>query len=108
MLAPLQARWRYAMIRIMNWDDLRFVLAVADAGSLAGAARELRVTLSTAMRRLDQIEAGLGTRLFDRQRQGYVATDAGELLIREARAIAPRVSQVERQLQGRDLRLKGR
>jgi len=91
----------------MNWDDLRFILAVADAGSLAGAARELRVTLSTAMRRLDQIEAGLGTRLFERQRHGYIATDAGELLIREAREIAPRVNQVERQLQGRDLRLKG-
>jgi len=95
------------MMRGMNWDDLRFVLAVADAGSLAGAARELRVTLSTAMRRLDQLEAGLGTRLFERHRQGYAATDAGELLLREARAVAPRIDAVERQLQGRDLRLKG-
>ena len=92
---------------MLNWDDLRFVLAVADAGSLAGAARALRVTLSTALRRLDQIEAGIGTRLFERHRQGYAATDAGELLLREARAFAPRVEQVERQLQGRDLRLKG-
>jgi len=95
------------MIRIMNWDDLRFVLAVADAGSLAGAARELRITLSTAMRRLDAIEAGLSTRLFERHRGGYVSTDAGDLLIQEAKAFAPRIDGLERQLQGRDQRLTG-
>ena len=91
----------------MNWDDLRFVAVVADTGSLAAAARQLRVTLSTAMRRLDQIEAGLGTRLFERHRKGYALTDAGELLVREAKLMAPRIDEVERQLQGRDLRLKG-
>ena len=91
----------------MNWDDLRFVLAVAEGGSLAGAARDLRITLSTAMRRLDAIESGLSTRLFERHRGGYVATDAGELLLQEARAVAPRIDEVERQLLGRDLRLTG-
>ncbi|WP_161974558.1 LysR family transcriptional regulator [Piscinibacter terrae] len=95
------------MILGMNWDDLRFVLVVADTGSLASAARELQVTLSTAMRRLDQLEAGLGTRLFERHRKGYAVTDAGELLLREAKAMAPRIDEVERQLQGRDQRLKG-
>jgi DNA-binding transcriptional LysR family regulator len=92
----------------MNWDDLRFILAVADAGSLAAAARELRVTLPTAMRRLDQIEASLGARVFERHRQGYACTEAGELLVREARAISPRIDELQRQVQGRDLRLKGR
>ncbi|MDP9123050.1 MAG: LysR family transcriptional regulator [Pseudomonadota bacterium] len=91
----------------MNWDDLRFVLAVADAGSLAGAGRSLEITLSTALRRLDAIEAGLGTRLFERRRGGYMPTDAGELMVREARAMAPRVDEVKRQLLGRDLRMKG-
>lgn len=95
------------MMRGMNWDDLRFVLAVADGKSLAGAARGLRITLSTAMRRLDAIEAGLATRLFDRHRSGYLATDAGDLLIREARALAPRIDGVERQVMGRDRRLTG-
>jgi DNA-binding transcriptional LysR family regulator len=91
----------------MNWDDLRFVLAVADGGSLAAAARNQRITLSTAMRRLDAIEAGLSTRLFERRRGGYATTDAGELLVGEARAVATRVDGVERQLLGRDLRLTG-
>lgn len=91
----------------MNWDDLRFVLAVANGGSLAGAGRALDITLSTALRRLDAMEAALGTRLFERHRGGYVPTEAGELLLREAREMAPRIDEVKRQLLGRDLRMKG-
>jgi DNA-binding transcriptional LysR family regulator len=90
-----------------DWDDLRVALAVADAGTLAGAARALNVNHTTALRRLDALEARLNTRLFDRQRSGYVLTDAGELLAQEARAIAPRISDIERRLLGRDLRLTG-
>jgi len=91
----------------LDWDDLRVALAVADAGSLAGAARALNVNHTTALRRLDALEARLNTRLFDRQRGGYLPTDAGELLADEARAIAPRIDDIERRLLGRDLRLSG-
>jgi DNA-binding transcriptional LysR family regulator len=91
----------------IDWDDLRVALAVADAGSLAGAARALNVNHTTALRRLDALEARLNTRLFDRQRGGYLPTEAGELLAQEARAIAPRVADIERRLLGRDLRLTG-
>ncbi|HJV61683.1 MAG TPA: LysR family transcriptional regulator [Albitalea sp.] len=91
----------------IDWDDLRVALAVAEAGSLAGAARSLNVNHTTALRRLDALEARLHTRLFDRQRGGYVPTEAGELLADEARAIAPRVADIERRLLGRDLRLTG-
>lgn len=91
----------------IDWDDLRVALAVADAGSLAGAARALNVNHTTALRRLDALESRLDTRLFDRQRGGYLPTEAGELLAQEARAIAPRVADIERRLLGRDLRLTG-
>src|SRR5688500_5027473 len=91
----------------IDWDDLRVALAVADTGSLAGAARALNVNHTTALRRLDALEARLNTRLFDRQRSGYLPTEAGELLAQEARAIAPRVADIERPLLGRDLRLTG-
>ena len=91
----------------LDWDDLRVALAVAEAGSLAGAARALNVNHTTALRRLDALEARLNTRLFDRQRGGYLPTDAGELLADEARAIAPRIDDIERRLLGRDLRLSG-
>jgi DNA-binding transcriptional LysR family regulator len=95
------------MTNSIDWDDLRVALAVADAGSLAGAARALNVNHTTALRRLDALEARLDTRLFDRQRGGYLPTEAGELLAQEARAIAPRVADIERRLLGRDLRLTG-
>jgi DNA-binding transcriptional LysR family regulator len=91
----------------IDWDDLRVALAVADAGSLAGAARALNVNHTTALRRLDALEARLQTRLFDRLRSGYLPTEAGELLAQEARAIAPRVADIQRRLLGRDLRLTG-
>ena len=58
----------------MDWDDLRYVLAVSRAGSALGAARELRVNQSTVVRRLAQIEASVGTDLFDRKQSGYSIT----------------------------------
>jgi len=91
----------------LDWDDLRVALAVAEAGSLAGAARALNVNHTTALRRLDALEARLATRLFERQRGGYVPTEAGEMLAEEARAIAPRVVDIERRILGHDLRLTG-
>jgi DNA-binding transcriptional LysR family regulator len=91
----------------MDWDDLRVALAVAEAGSLAGAARALNVNHTTALRRLDALETRLNTRLFDRQRGGYVPTEAGEMVAEEARAVAPRIDELERRLLGRDLRLTG-
>jgi len=91
----------------LDWNDLRIVLAIADAGSLAGAARVLQVNHTTALRRLDALEARLGTRLFERQRSGYLPTEGGELIAGEARAFAPRVDDLERRLLGRDLRLTG-
>ena len=66
------------MHNAMDWDDLRLVLAVAREGSLSGAARTLGLTHSTVFRRLGGIEQRLGVRLFDRFRNGYTATPAGE------------------------------
>ena len=43
----------------LEWDDLRYVLAVAQAGSLAGAARELRVNHSTVLRRIAAFASAL-------------------------------------------------
>jgi DNA-binding transcriptional LysR family regulator len=91
----------------MDWDNLRLVVAIADARSLSGAARDLNVTLSTVMRRLDALELSLSARLFDRHRKGYEPTVAGEILLQEARAIAPRIDGLKRELLGLDMRLSG-
>ena len=62
----------------MDWDDLRFVLAIVRAGSLSGAARRLAVDQTTVGRRLNVLEERLGAALFFRSRAGFRLTEAGE------------------------------
>lgn len=91
----------------LDWDDLRYALAIGDAGSLAGAARALGVNHTTVLRRLDALEAHLGSRLFERQRSGYQPTEAGLALLQQARHIATRAAEVERRVLGQDSELSG-
>jgi DNA-binding transcriptional LysR family regulator len=91
----------------LDWNDLRFVLAVADEGSLARAARALGVNHTTVLRRIATFEDQLGVRLFERLASGYVATSAGEELAAGARGMRDRVHELERRLVGQDLRLTG-
>jgi DNA-binding transcriptional LysR family regulator len=91
----------------LDWSDLRHALAVADARSLVGAARRLGVNHTTVLRRLDALEARLGTRLFDRRRSGYLPTAAGELVVSQARRMADEVDAIERHVLGRDRELTG-
>jgi DNA-binding transcriptional LysR family regulator len=91
----------------LDWDDLRHALAIGAAGSLAGAARSLGVNHTTVLRRLDALEAHLGSRLFDRQRSGYQPTETGLALLEQARQMAARADEVERQVLGRDRELTG-
>lgn len=91
----------------MDWDDLRLVLAVAQEGTLSGAARRLRVTHSTVFRRLGAIEKSLGVRLFERFRDGYSATPAGETAAALAGRFADDFVALERRLSGQDLSPSG-
>ena len=95
------------MHRRLAWDDLLTVLSIGRAGSLAGAARELRVNHSTMFRRITAIEEKLGVRLFDRSRGGYAPTSAGEAVIRLALKVDDEVVDLERALAGEDLRPSG-
>jgi DNA-binding transcriptional LysR family regulator len=69
----------------MRWDDLRYLLAVARRGSLAGAARELRVDATTVGRRLDALEKSLGTRLVLRGARTLALTEGAEAVVTRAR-----------------------
>lgn len=61
----------------VDWDDLRYLLAVHRRGTLAAAAKELKVTKATASRRLAALEEALGARLVERKPSGLVLTAAG-------------------------------
>ena len=65
----------------IDWDQVRVFLAVARAGQLAGAAARLGLDVSTVSRRIDRLEAELGVHLFDRTREGTVATAAAEAML---------------------------
>lgn len=91
----------------INWEDLRFVLAVAEANSLAAAARALGVNHTTVLRRVGSFEQRLGVRLFDRLPSGYTLTAGGEELLAVALRMAETVTELERRLTGQDLRLEG-
>jgi DNA-binding transcriptional LysR family regulator len=80
----------------MNWDDLRFVLAVSKAGSLARAAKELKVDHTTVGRRIEAVEADLGVRLFARTTTGYVPTADAERLLPEIRRVEESVLSLDR------------
>ncbi|GAC1622852.1 MAG: LysR family transcriptional regulator [Nevskia sp.] len=91
----------------MNWDDLRYVLAIAREGSLGAAAKALDVNHSSVYRRLAGFEKTLDTRLFERGRNGYRLTPQGEALADTARRIEAEALAVELQLIGTDLKLSG-
>ncbi len=92
------------MHKAADWDDLRLVLAVFREGTLSGAARRLGVTHSTVFRRLDAIEERMGARLFERFRDGYAPTPAGETAAQSAARLEDEVLTLERRLSGQDLR----
>lgn len=70
-----------------DWDDLRFFLAVARAGTTVAAARTLGVNQSTVVRRIDGLERRLALQLFVRHRAGYRLTPQGEALVPQAAAV---------------------
>ncbi|MBV1787507.1 LysR family transcriptional regulator [Marinobacterium sp. D7] len=92
----------------MDWNALKSFLAIAESGSLAGAARELGVNHSTMFRRLQSYEAELGGRLFDKIDNRYLLTPLGEELLDQGRQIATRFDDIERRLVGKDVQPKGR
>src|SRR6188508_536250 len=65
------------MMPRMDWDDLRVFLAVARAGRVAPAARELGIEHSTVARRIAKLEHDLGAPVFYRTAGGYRLTPAG-------------------------------
>lgn len=86
---------------------MRFVLAVADSGSLNRAASTLRVNRTTVLRRINAFERKHGVRLFERLPNGYTLTDAGNEILAAARGFENAIVSLERKLTGQDLRAEG-
>ncbi len=70
-----------------DWNDLRLILELARARSLAGAARALEVNHATVSRQLARLEARVGHRYFDRVPTGLRPTPEGEVAAARAEAM---------------------
>ncbi len=70
-----------------DWTLIRSFLAVAEAGSLSGAARVTGISQPTLGRHVQSIEAALQVTLFTRTAQGQSLTEAGQALLAPARAM---------------------
>ena len=72
---------------MLDWNDLKYFLAVAGEGSTLAAGRALRVSQTTVARRIAALEHALGFPLFEKRQAGYVLTPAGEQLVERARQV---------------------
>jgi len=72
---------------MLDWNDLRYFLAVAREGSTLAAGRALRVSQTTVARRIAALEQSLGLPLFDKRQAGYVMTPLGTDLLTRAEQV---------------------
>lgn len=82
----------------IDWDDLRLVAAMREAGSSAGAARRLGIDQTTASRRLTRLERIAGVPLFDRIERRLVARPITEALVADLGAMAEAAARIAARL----------
>ena len=92
---------------MIDWDDVRHFLAIARGGSVRAAAERLGVNHATVLRRVAQLEARLGARLFERLPSGYRMTGAGEEVLGLAEQMEVSSNQLEARVLGRDQGVRG-
>jgi DNA-binding transcriptional LysR family regulator len=92
---------------MIDWDDVRYFLAVARAGSVRAAAERLGVNHATILRRIAQLEERLGTHLFEKLPSGYRLTEAGEEVRELANQMEASSHQLETRVFGRDQSVRG-
>lgn len=92
---------------MLDWDDVRLFLAVAETGSTRAAGLALGLNQTTMARRMEGLERSLGLRLFERTTRGFALTDQGRALreaaapmAEAARAVTRRAEELGRRLGG--------
>jgi DNA-binding transcriptional LysR family regulator len=91
----------------LDWQDLRFFLAIHRAGSLTAAAARLRVNQSTVSRRLSALESAIGMRLFERAPGGLRPTATADRIVPAAERLEAEALAIGRALSGATLGVEG-
>lgn len=92
---------------MIDWDDVRYFLAVARGGSVRAAAGRLGVNHSTVLRRVAHLEEILGAQMFEKLPSGYRLTEAGEEVLELADQMEASSHQLETRVLGRDQSVRG-
>jgi DNA-binding transcriptional LysR family regulator len=92
---------------MIDWDDVRYFLAVAREGSVRAAAERLDVNHSTVLRRIAQLEERLGVQMFEKLPSGYRPTSAGEEVLDFAEQMEASSNQLTTRVFGRDQSVRG-
>lgn len=90
---------------MFDWNDLKYLLAVARHHSTLAASRALGVNQSTVQRRLVELEKRIGRTLVTRQASGYRLTEFGEELLPYAERVEAAVLETQQRIEAgrRDL-----
>ena len=91
----------------LDWNDLRYFLAVAREGSALAAAKRLSVNQSTVQRRLLELETQLGCALVERHPLGYRLTACGTDLLPLARGVEDSIGALRRRVATFENELRG-
>ena len=91
-----------------NWDDLRYVLAVAQSGSVSAAARALGVNHATVLRRIAAYEERRGSVIFEKTPRGYSIPPDRLRVIEAAKEVETAILAVNRMIEGAQTPLSGR
>lgn len=91
----------------INWDDVKFFLALSRSGSARAVAEEFGMSHSTISRRIDHLEKSLGSKLFNRNVSGYQMTEDGLALSHYAKEAEEAMRGAEQVLMGKDAKLVG-
>lgn len=84
----------------ISFRQLRLVLALAETGSVSGAARMMHVTQPTASMQLKEVANAIGLPLYEVVGRRVYMTEAGNELARTARAVAAEWDSFEQRVDG--------
>ena len=86
----------------VDWNDLQYIRAVAESGSVAAAARTLGVNHATVLRRIANFEARHDTQLFERLPTGYRLVREQAQILNGISAIGSQVERIGRMIAGQE------
>lgn len=92
---------------MLDWNDLRYFLAVARTGSTLAASKQLKVSQSTVSRRITAFEEAIDVTLFVRKPSGYDLTPRGEAVLPAAERVEAAMLSFSDGIEAESRRLNG-